>query len=246
MHSILRLIKKILKNIIPFWLGVKIRGWWQIIMSWYYYGNKQHCPYCQKNFRTFLPGGEKHDIIPRLDIIGAGYRKNMLCPRCYSTDRDRLLYLYFNSKPTIFTNNIKILHIAPEGSLKAWLTKKASIQYQLGDKYAEGYTDYYYSREIPEMDLTQLPFEDNRFDIFICNHVLEHIVDDQQALKEIYRTMKPGGLAILQVPIGHRLEKTYEDNSITSPAGRADHFGQFYGKLHLKYGVAFLTLTDRK
>lgn len=227
MQSIIAFLKKIIKPLIPFWLGVKIRGWWQIVMSWYYLGSKQYCPYCNNRFRKFLPGGEKHDVVEKLGIIGAGYRTNMLCPRCYSTDRDRLVFLYLEANKDLLASGSRILHLAPEGCLKSLISKLPGIRYSTGDKYAEGYTDYYYDREIPEVDLTALPFPDNSFDLFICNHVLEHIRDDKKAMSEIFRTMKPGATAILQVPVGSKLTKTFEDNSINTDAEREKHYGQF-------------------
>ncbi len=76
-------------------------------------------------------------------------------------------------------------------------------------------------------DICDLPFSNNEFDFIICNHVLEHIPDDTKAMQELYRILKPGGLAILQVPYNSDLEKTFEDDSITDPKERARIFGQY-------------------
>ena len=75
-------------------------------------------------------------------------------------------------------------------------------------------------------DICDLPFEDNSFDIVFCNHVLEHIEDDTKAMQELYRVLKPGGWAMLQVPINYANETTYEDPSITDPKERELHFWQ--------------------
>ncbi|MEG3066539.1 methyltransferase domain-containing protein [Acetomicrobium sp.] len=64
----------------------------------------------------------------------------------------------------------------------------------------------------------------NQFDCIICYHVLEHIPDDQMAMKEIFRVLKPGGWAILQVPILR--DKTFEDPSVITPEDRERVFGQ--------------------
>lgn len=74
--------------------------------------------------------------------------------------------------------------------------------------------------------MTKIQFGKNHFDIVICNHVLEHINDDIQALEEIYRVLKPGGFAILQVPIAINLQKTLEDKTLTTPKQRKKTFGQ--------------------
>ena len=76
-------------------------------------------------------------------------------------------------------------------------------------------------------DITKLNFKNNTFDLIICNHVLEHIIDDRTAMNEIYRVLKKDGIGILQVPIDKNLEKTYEDNTLVSKKQRAEHFGQY-------------------
>ena len=65
--------------------------------------------------------------------------------------------------------------------------------------------------------------------------MLEHVVRDDVAMKELYRVMKTGGSGIFQVPIDYNREKTYEDFSITDPKEREKAFGQhdhvrWYGK----------------
>ena len=85
-----------------------------------------------------------------------------------------------------------------------------------------------------QADICNLPFSDQQFDWVVCNHVLEHIPNDKIAMQEIYRVLKPGGTAILQVPL--RLDQnTFEDDRITDPKERAQVFGQYdhvriYGK----------------
>ena len=76
------------------------------------------------------------------------------------------------------------------------------------------------------MDVTNIGFADNTFDVIICNHVLEHIINDQKAIAEFYRVLKPNGWAILQVPISMSLKKTYEDYSVNLPKQREKIFGQ--------------------
>jgi len=49
-------------------------------------------------------------------------------------------------------------------------------------------------------DITRLPYEENEFDVVLCLDVLEHTEDDIQAIKEIKRIAKPGGLIIIFVP----------------------------------------------
>jgi SAM-dependent methyltransferase len=74
-------------------------------------------------------------------------------------------------------------------------------------------------------DITAIPEPAARFDVVICNHVLEHIPHDRKAMRELRRVLRPGGLAILQHPI-HNRPDTYEDASVVDPAARLRVFGQ--------------------
>jgi SAM-dependent methyltransferase len=76
-------------------------------------------------------------------------------------------------------------------------------------------------------DICNLPFEDNSYDIIFCNHVLEHIPDDTKAMQELFRVLKPGGMAILQIPQDLKREVTFADDSITDQKERAAIFGQY-------------------
>jgi SAM-dependent methyltransferase len=87
-----------------------------------------------------------------------------------------------------------------------------------------------------KMDIHRIPFEENSFDVIMCNHVMEHVEKDIEAMREIYRVLKKSGWAIMQVPfMGKDLEKTYEDPKIRKPIEREKIFGQrdhvrIYGK----------------
>lgn len=76
-----------------------------------------------------------------------------------------------------------------------------------------------------KMDITNITYEDNYFDVILCSHVLEHIMDDQKAMKEFWRVLKPSGWAILQVPIHSKLDNTFEDSKIVLPEDRERMFG---------------------
>lgn len=73
------------------------------------------------------------------------------------------------------------------------------------------------------MSVTEIDFADDAFDVVLCNHVLEHVRDDARAMKEILRVLRPGGYAILQVPIDHSAEATHEDPTF-GPEERAWHY----------------------
>ncbi|KAF0128776.1 MAG: putative methyltransferase [Bacteroidetes bacterium] len=216
-----------LKKIIPRNAGYFLRKIKLFVRGLFYRGTNFFCPICNKGYRTFFEGGFNLAVIGEYQIIGAGLRKNAICPGCASNDRDRLLYLALNDKNLKLLPADSILHIAPEPSLAGWIEtkqRKNKGSYTKGVKYHEG---FYYGNDVQLMDLLHLPFDDNSFDLLICNHVLEHIPDDIGAMREIHRVMKPGSKSILQVPWSPLLNKTFEDNSITKPKEREEKFGQF-------------------
>jgi len=173
----------------------------------FYKGNKIECPICKSHYRKFLPYGR---INPR---------PNALCPSCLSLERHRLIWLYLTEKTNFFSSQLNVLHIAPEPCFMKRFEK------QHGDKYITADLESPLAKV--KMDIHHIPFGENHFDVVLCNHVLEHVQDDIKAMSEIYRVLKPGGWAIMQVPFFSPIpEVTFEDSSITHPREREKIFGQ--------------------
>jgi SAM-dependent methyltransferase len=128
------------------------------------------------------------------------------------------MWLFLKEKTNFFTDQLKLLHIAPELSFIKIFENMKNIDYISADI------------ESPlakvKMDVHELPFAENTFDVVFCNHVMEHVDDDIQAMSEIHRVLKPGGWAIIQSPVYMHLDKTLEDPSITDPMEREQVFGQ--------------------
>lgn len=160
-----------------------------------------------KSYRKFLPYGYGKQ------------RPNALSPGTLSLERHRQMWLYLQNETNFFTHKLKVLHIAPEQEFLRKFKKMKNLEYTSADLFSP-IVDV-------KADIVDLPFEDNSFDVIICNHVLEHIVDDRKAMSELYRVMKSGGWGIVQVPMKNSLEKTYEDVTITDPKERQKHFGQY-------------------
>tara|TARA_R110001583_G_scaffold43936_3_gene139562 strand:- start:3421 stop:4194 length:774 start_codon:yes stop_codon:yes gene_type:complete len=189
------------------------------IVAVFYTGDKVECPVCNNTFRKFLPYGYSK----------ATSRKNALCPRCLSLERHRLMYLYLQEKTDFFIKNLKVLHIAPEQCFFKRFRALENLDYTTGDLESP-IADVHF-------DIQAIPFADKTYDVVICNHVLEHVEDDAKAMSEMYRILKPGGFAILQVPQNTDAEKTYEDPTITDPLEREKHFLQ---KDHVRlYGLDY-------
>jgi SAM-dependent methyltransferase len=75
------------------------------------------------------------------------------------------------------------------------------------------------------MDITDVPFKDDAFDLIICVHVLEHVADDRRAMREMARVLRPGGSAMILVPIVLE-QPTLEDPAINTPEERKRHYWQ--------------------
>ena len=156
-----------------------------------------------------LPTGINEPVLKEKQVIGAGIRK-ATCPVCHSTDRDRLLLVYLMEHTDLLSSEgmrKRVLHVAPEPNLSQLLLKNERLEYVCGDRYEKGYGYPFYTN----IDIVSLPFSDNEFDFILCNHVLEHVANDGEAISELYRVLKKGGKAILQVPVSANSETTFED-----------------------------------
>jgi SAM-dependent methyltransferase len=207
----------------------------QFIKQLLFFGTKFQCPLCGYRCRDWQYSGGESPAIAKWQIVGAGKRKN-ICVRCGSNDRERLVYAFLQEKITPSEwSTLNILHLAPELNLSHWIRAQDPKAYLLGDLHVEG---YHYPESVKHMDVLELPFSAGQLDWVICNHVLEHIPDDLAAMSSIYRILKPGGEAILQVPYSTLLQETYEDARVTTPQDRALQFGQ---EDHVRiYGMDYL------
>lgn len=211
-------IKAFLKSVIPAKFLPPVEAFRRAALTMYCRGSKYTCPICGTHLRRFLPDGHRFAVLTEKQVIGGGYFPNRRCPACKANERDRLVYLYLLHKTDVFQKPRKILHFAPENGLSNHLSKLAGTEYLTADLNANGV--------MVKVDVTNMQFADDFFDVIICNHVLEHVPDDRKAMREIYRTLTPNGWAILQVPISLALANTYEDFSITTARGREQAFGQ--------------------
>lgn len=188
-------------------------------------GNKYICPFCGYSSSDLRPVGQDAPVYKEKRIIPPGRRRGG-CYKCGSIDRERLIYLFLKEKLGIFNGekNVRILHVAPKKNISEIMRKSGFKEYICGDLFAEGYT---YPDYVRNMNVLNIPFSENSFDLVICNHVFEHIPNDTDAMKEVFRVLKPGGKAMMQVPISLILKETFEDHSIVSPEERIKHYGHF-------------------
>jgi SAM-dependent methyltransferase len=124
-----------------------------------------------------------------------------MCVHCGALERHRFVWLYFHARTDLFDGRPKrVLHVAPEVCFIERMKKRLA-------------------------DITAIPFPEATFDAIYCSHVLEHVPDDRRAMREFYRVLKPGGWAILLVPITVA-GATFEDPTVVDPVERLRLFGQ--------------------
>lgn len=185
--------------------------WWSKFLAPFidilYRGNEFTDPINGKSYRKFLPYGYVKQ------------RDNALSPGTLSLERHRLLWLYLNNETNFFSKTLKVLHVAPEQCFYKLFKNLKKINY----------TTFDLNSPLADIkgDICNLPFKENSFDFILCNHVLEHINDDNKAMKELYRVLNKNGTAILQVPINQKSTKTLEDSSIVDKKERIEKFGQY-------------------
>ena len=200
-------ITKFLLNKIPRPLLIKASILARPLIVLFFKGNNFTDPIDGKSYRKFLPYGYGKQ------------RENALSPGTLSLERHRQMWLYLQNETDFFTKNYKVLHIAPEQEFLRKFKKMKNLDYISADLFSP-IVDV-------KADILDLPFENETYDIIICNHVLEHIEDDRKAMSELFRVMKNEGWGIVQVPMKNSLEKTYEDFTIKDPKERQKHFGQY-------------------
>jgi SAM-dependent methyltransferase len=198
---------KLLLNTIPRPILIRLSLVVRPILALLLKGSRYTDPIDGKSFRMFLPYGY------------GTQRNNVLSPSTLSLERHRLLWLYLQNETDFFTAPKKVLHFAPEQEFYKRFKKQSNLDYTT--------TDLYSPLADVKADICNLPFEDNTYDIILCNHVLEHIPDDTKAMKELYRVLKPGGMGVFQIPQDIKRAITFTDDSITDPKERAKIFGQY-------------------
>lgn len=184
----------------------------------------KECPIC---------GYRGIDFKPYVGVI----HREVECPQCKSHERHRALWLYFQERKDLLKKGNTFLHFAPEIQFNE-LFKSSGMEYHPVDLNPQ-------NSLIEEIiDIQDIPYDDNYFDLIYCSHILEHVPDDKKAIDELYRVLKPNGTALILVPINgityekpYDKHKTFEDDKYNTPELREEYYGQFD---HLRlYGTDF-------
>ena len=150
-------IFKFILNTIPRPILIRLSIVVRPILAFLLKGNRFTDPIDGKSFRMFLPYGYGNQ------------RNNVLSPSTLSLERHRLLWLYLQNETDFFTTPAKkkVLHFAPEQEFYKRFKKQTNIDYTT--------TDLLSPLADVKADICNLPFEDDAYNVILCNHVLEHI-----------------------------------------------------------------------
>lgn len=191
-------LKNIARQVIPKQLLLAQEDYIRRTIAWFYRGNRFECNICNTKLSQFV-------------LIENG---EQLCPACGSLPRNRRLW-------QILTENFElkgdVLDFSPSRCLYRKLKAHTEITYVATDFANEFLAEYQYN-------ITNIPQPNHTFDLICCFHILEHIEDDRQAMRELFRVLKPNGLCLLQTPF--QQGSIYENPAIQTPEGRKIHFGQ--------------------
>ncbi len=173
-------------------------------------GRRYLCPCCGWSLRAFV--GQRGLLSSNSD----GY-----CPRCNSKARHRRIWLYLEEKMKLSEVERRVLEVAPWPSFARRLRSMPNISFEGLD------LDPGSPHATIVGDARAIPFPDGEFDLVLCVHVLEHVEEDRRVMSELHRVLKPGGVAIVSVPM--RLDRpTHEDPTITDPQERQRVFGEYF------------------
>lgn len=222
-------LKNISKIVIPRRTLFKYESIFRFPFYLFYIGRKQGCNVCSKTLRKFRSNhGDK------------------MCPSCGSLPRNRRLWKLINER--FDHENISVLDFSPSRNLFREF-KKRKLKYTASDLSGDFISDV-------SFDITGIAASDGQYDLIVCYHILEHVMQDVKAMHELYRVLHKSGSCILQTPF--KDGDIYEDYSIVDEAQRKIHFGQedhvrIYSIIGLKerlervgFKVEILSFTEKE
>jgi predicted SAM-dependent methyltransferase/ribosomal protein L37AE/L43A len=191
-----------------------------------YRGNTYACPVCGTHLNSFKPVWKswwraiaEHNYIYPVSAIETFNAQAYSCPACDASDRERLFVLHLDRIWTSLdpSRRYRLVEFAPSVALRRRLRRLPSVDYRSADLYRRSVDD--------RIDITAMSYGDASIDMMLCSHVLEHVPDDRQAMREMFRVLKPGGFAIVMVPLIVGLDETLEDPAVNTRDLRWTHYG---------------------
>lgn len=162
------------------------------------------CPFCGWHGNAFYPNPPPQ------------HRPNALCPRCGSKERNRALFFYLLGGKDLLPASARVLEIAPGDYSHRFFRRRPEVTFVGLDLSAP-------SADV-RGDIGSLPFPSGSFDLVLCSHVLEHVMDDHGAMLELRRVVRDRGLVVVQVPVER--DATLEDPTVVDRPDRLRLYGQ--------------------
>ena len=151
------------------------------------------------------------------------HKPEIWCPSCDSRPRHRQLKLWMD-REMVLPSGARVLHFAAEPWVRGWFEARGA------DYVTADINDLFDL----QLDIEAMDLPDAGFDMVMANHVLEH-VNDAKALAEMFRILKPGGQAVITVPMIEGWDQTYENPDLATEEELRLHYGdpthlRFYGR----------------
>ncbi len=198
--------------------------------------NKRRCSCCGREVRYrplpdyYSEMQKRYGAKPHLDETLN--KEEYLCPVCGSSDRDRMIISFLKKAGLCEAEDqAKVLQIAPAVTIGSWIHGYCPhVDYETTDLYMDGVT---FQSDIMDMNTVK----DETYDLVICSHVLEHVQDDREAMRELKRILKPHGFVVFLVPVSLDMEEVDEAWGLSEEEnwrrfGQGDHCRR-YGKTGL-------------
>ncbi|HZV52193.1 MAG TPA: methyltransferase domain-containing protein [Candidatus Dormibacteraeota bacterium] len=125
---------------------------------------------------------------------GVLHSESATCPRCGAIARDRFLYHCWTERVP-YRPGARLLETSPRLG-QAYRRRMTELVEYLASDYDERA-----HRADLHLDLQRMDLPDEHLDVILTPHVLEHVPDTDRALAEMYRVLKPGGCALIAVPV---------------------------------------------
>jgi predicted SAM-dependent methyltransferase len=183
------------------------------LLCWRLRGDRFQCPLCLGGFKEMLPSQGSYYLRGKLVDH---FTPHSICPGCRSGIRHRFIFSFLQQTVSTWSKEMKILHFAPEPAFYRFFKKKVGQEYIPADLHPNP------KLGIRKVDILEIGFGENCFDLIVCIHVLEHIREDRQAIRELFRVLKPGGNVLLAVP-------TYGSDTFEDPTLDKEGRKKMYG-----------------
>ena len=192
------IIKWIVRFVVPISVFFKVEGFLRYFHYLLYKGNKYQCNICNKKLKSFQPFGTEQ-----------------ICPSCGSLGRNRRLFSLLKGK--WINEKINVLDFSPSRCIYRNMKRRQELKYFASDLSGKFISDY-------QFDIRAIATSNEFFDLIICYHILEHVIEDIEAMQELYRVLKLGGYCIVQTPF--KEGNIYENYTVVTEDDRRKHFGQ--------------------